>query len=148
MAKVLLLLIFQRHPWVGLGPLNQFRTFRWNLTASAARPNPQGSFRYGSINITRTIKLVNSFGNVDGKLRYAINGVSHVETETPLKSLRNTSRSLRRCSTSSQGNGLQKKRTNYNLLDAVSRHTIQVFPKSWGGHSSDIRQLWNVELEV
>lgn len=65
--------------------LNQFRTFRWNLTASAARPNPQGSFHYGEINITRTIKLVNSASRVDGKLRYAINGVSHIDPPTPLK---------------------------------------------------------------
>lgn len=65
--------------------LNQFRTFRWNLTASAARPNPQGSYHYGAINITRTIKLINSATKVDGKLRYAINGVSHVDPPTPLK---------------------------------------------------------------
>lgn len=67
--------------------LNQFRSFRWNLTASAARPNPQGSYHYGQINITRTIKLVNSATSVDGKLRYAINGVSHTDpaSETPLK---------------------------------------------------------------
>lgn len=37
--------------------LNQFRSFRWNLTASAARPNPQGSFHYGGIPINRTIRL-------------------------------------------------------------------------------------------
>ena len=65
--------------------LNQFRSFRWNLTASAARPNPQGSYHYGQINITRTIKLVNSAVMEAGKLRYAINGVSHVDPETPLK---------------------------------------------------------------
>lgn len=65
--------------------LNQFRSFRWNLTASAARPNPQGSYHYGSINITRTIKLANSRGFVDGKRRYAINGVSHKDPETPPK---------------------------------------------------------------
>uniref|UniRef100_A0A803QHI0 Uncharacterized protein n=1 Tax=Cannabis sativa TaxID=3483 RepID=A0A803QHI0_CANSA len=65
--------------------LNQFRSFRWNLTASAARPNPQGSYHYGKINITRTIKLANSAGRVQGKLRYAINGVSHVDPYTPLK---------------------------------------------------------------
>lgn len=65
--------------------LNQFRSFRWNLTASAARPNPQGSYHYGGINITRTIKIVNSASTTGGKLRYAINGVSHVETTTPLK---------------------------------------------------------------
>uniref|UniRef100_A0A0A0KYZ5 Plastocyanin-like domain-containing protein n=1 Tax=Cucumis sativus TaxID=3659 RepID=A0A0A0KYZ5_CUCSA len=55
------------------------------LLHCAARPNPQGSYHYGSINITRTIKLVNSVSKVDGKLRYAINGVSHVDPETPLK---------------------------------------------------------------
>ncbi|GAB4835325.1 L-ascorbate oxidase [Ancistrocladus abbreviatus] len=65
--------------------LNQFRSFRWNLTASAARPNPQGSYKYGQINITRTIKLVNTIGIADGKLRYAINGASHINPETPLK---------------------------------------------------------------
>lgn len=65
--------------------LNQFRSFRWNLTASAARPNPQGSYKYGAIPINRTIKLVNSVSRGQGKLRYALNGVSHVDTETPLK---------------------------------------------------------------
>jgi len=65
--------------------LNQFRSLRWNLTASAARPNPQGSYIYGKIPITRTIKLVNTAGTVNGKLRYAINGVSHQDADTPLK---------------------------------------------------------------
>nr|CAB3474617.1 unnamed protein product [Digitaria exilis] len=65
--------------------INQWRSFRWNLTASAARPNPQGSYHYGQINITRTIKLSTSKGKVDGKERYALNGVSHVDPETPLK---------------------------------------------------------------
>ncbi|KAL2487657.1 SKU5 similar 14 [Forsythia ovata] len=65
--------------------MNQFRSFRWNLTASAARPNPQGSYHYGQINITRTIKLVNSRSFVDGKLRFGLNGISHVDSETPLK---------------------------------------------------------------
>lgn len=65
--------------------INQFHSFRWNLTASAARPNPQGSYHYGKINITRTIQLANSRNIVDGKLRFGINGVSHVDAETPLK---------------------------------------------------------------
>jgi L-ascorbate oxidase len=65
--------------------LNQLRSFHWNLTASAARPNPQGSYHYGQINITRTIKLINTASRSNGKLRYAINGVSHVDPETPLK---------------------------------------------------------------
>jgi hypothetical protein len=65
--------------------LNQWRSFRWNLTASAARPNPQGSYHYGQINITRTIKLMISRGHLDGKLKYGFNGVSHVDADTPLK---------------------------------------------------------------
>ncbi|KAJ4768928.1 L-ascorbate oxidase [Rhynchospora pubera] len=65
--------------------LNQWRSFRWNLTASAARPNPQGSYHYGQINITRTIKLVNSRIMVDGKARYALNGISHTDPTTPVK---------------------------------------------------------------
>lgn len=65
--------------------LSQWRSFRWNLTASAARPNPQGSYHYGAINITRTIILDSSSGLVNGKRRYAINGVSHNDTEVPLK---------------------------------------------------------------
>ena len=65
--------------------LNQWRSFRWNLTASAARPNPQGSYHYGQINITRTIRLQISHGQVGGKPRYGFNGMSHVDADTPLK---------------------------------------------------------------
>jgi hypothetical protein len=55
------------------------------LTASGPRPNPQGSYHYGSINVTRTIRLANSAGQVDGKLSYGVNGVSYVDADTPLK---------------------------------------------------------------
>ncbi|KAH9314697.1 hypothetical protein KI387_023324 [Taxus chinensis] len=65
--------------------LNQAKSIRWNLTASAARPNPQGSFHYGSINISRTISLSNSEVVIDNKQRYAINGVSFALPDTPLK---------------------------------------------------------------
>ncbi|KZV53175.1 L-ascorbate oxidase [Dorcoceras hygrometricum] len=65
--------------------MRQARTIRWNTTANAARPNPQGSFHYGSINITRTIILANSRAEIDGKLRYAVNKVSYVNPDTPLK---------------------------------------------------------------
>jgi L-ascorbate oxidase len=68
-------------PW----SLNQWRSFRWNLTASAARPNPQGSYHYGQIYVARTIKLVNSRKLVNGKLRYTLNSVSHINTKTPFK---------------------------------------------------------------
>ncbi|KAA0036016.1 L-ascorbate oxidase-like protein [Cucumis melo var. makuwa] len=185
--------------------LNQFRTFRWNLTANAARPNPQGSYHYGSINITRTIKIVNSATNVDGKLRYAINGVSHIDPETPLKLaeyfevadkvfkydtisdegsaktantvtiapnvvnatfrnfveiiFENHEKSLQSWHLDGYsffavaiepGRWSPEKRKNYNLLDAVSRHTIQVFPKSWGAIllTLDNAGMWNLRSEL
>lgn len=59
--------------------------FRTNLTASGPRPNPQGSYHYGMINTTRTIRLASSAGQVNGKQRYAINSVSFVPGDTPLK---------------------------------------------------------------
>ncbi|XP_010266952.1 PREDICTED: L-ascorbate oxidase homolog [Nelumbo nucifera] len=65
--------------------LNQARAIRTNLTASGPRPNPQGSYHYGLINTTRTIKLVNSAGLINGKQRYAVNSVSFIPADTPLK---------------------------------------------------------------
>ncbi|GJN39118.1 hypothetical protein PR202_gb28216 [Eleusine coracana subsp. coracana] len=65
--------------------LNQARSIRWNLTASGPRPNPQGSYHYGLVNTTRTIRLANSRATVNGKLRYAVNSVSFIPADTPLK---------------------------------------------------------------
>ncbi|KAL3752003.1 hypothetical protein ACJRO7_012772 [Eucalyptus globulus] len=185
--------------------LNQFRSFRWNLTASAARPNPQGSYHYGQINITRTIKLVSSASSVGGKLRYGINGVSHVNPPTPLKLaeyygvadkvfkydtipdepllekatpvtpapnvmnitfrtfveiiLENHEKSVQSWHLDGYsfftvaiepGRWTPEKRKSYNLLDAVSRHTIQVFPKSWAAImlTFDNAGMWNLRSEL
>ncbi|KAK9151709.1 hypothetical protein Syun_010018 [Stephania yunnanensis] len=57
----------------------------WNLTASGPRPNPQGSYHYGLINTTRTIRLANSAPIINGKQRYAVNSVSFIPADTPLK---------------------------------------------------------------
>ncbi|KAE8694034.1 L-ascorbate oxidase-like protein [Hibiscus syriacus] len=72
-------------------PVNQFdwsmeqaRTYRWNLTSNAARHNPQGSFHYGQITPTKTFVLANSASSINGKLRYAVNGVSYINPDTPL----------------------------------------------------------------
>ncbi|GMH07611.1 hypothetical protein Nepgr_009451 [Nepenthes gracilis] len=190
-------------PW----SLNQFRTFRWNLTASAARPNPQGSYHYGKINITRTIKLANTVSKANGKLRYAVNGASYVESETPLKLaeyynvaekvfkydtigdeppanidatkevstvgpivLNATYRNFVEIIFENHEKGIQswhidgysffpvgievgtwtpEKRKNYNLLDTVSRYTIQVYPKSWAAVllTFDNAGMWNVRSE-
>lgn len=65
--------------------IKQARSIRTNLTASGPRPNPQGSYHYGQINISRTLVLDSSAGLVRRKQRYAINGVSFVPADTPLK---------------------------------------------------------------
>ncbi|XP_028087438.1 L-ascorbate oxidase homolog [Camellia sinensis] len=65
--------------------LNQARSIRWNLTASGPRPNPQGSYHYGMIQTSRTIMLANSAPFINGKQRYAVNGVSFFRPDTPLK---------------------------------------------------------------
>ncbi|KAJ3669114.1 hypothetical protein LUZ60_011064 [Juncus effusus] len=190
---------------VGWGwSLNQWRSFRWNLTASAARPNPQGSYHYGQINITRTIKLVNERTMVNGKLRFALNGVSHIDTKTPFKlaeyfniadklfkynvigdvppsssiaakitpniltaefrtfieivfeNPENIIQSyhLNGYSFFPAGMGRGKwtpaSRKTYNLLDTVSRHTIQVYPKSWTAImlTFDNAGMWNLRSEI
>lgn len=65
--------------------IEQARTIRTNLTASGPRPNPQGSYHYGEIPLDRTIKLVSSAAQVNGKQRYAVNSVSFIPADTPLK---------------------------------------------------------------
>ncbi|WJX69069.1 hypothetical protein P8452_53368 [Trifolium repens] len=65
--------------------LEQARSLRRNLTASGPRPNPQGSYHYGLINTTRTIRLQNSAPIINGKQRYAVNSVSFIPSDTPLK---------------------------------------------------------------
>ncbi|CAN1315358.1 L-ascorbate oxidase homolog [Linum perenne] len=65
--------------------LNQARSIRTNLTASGPRPNPQGSYHYGMINTSRTIILANTAGQVNRKQRYAVNSVSFIPADTPLK---------------------------------------------------------------
>ncbi|TYH36405.1 hypothetical protein ES332_D13G262500v1 [Gossypium tomentosum] len=155
--------------------LNQFRTFRWNLTASAARPNPQGSYRYGAISITRTIRLVNSVSRVNGKLRYGFNGVSHTDPNTPLKLaeyfnltdkffkynvIKNEPEKTTTLTIQPNvhnmtfrnfpGTWSPEKRENYNLLDAVSRHTVQLFPKSRAAIllTFDNAGMWNIRSEI
>lgn len=66
--------------------LNQAMSIRQNVTASGARPNPQGSFHYGQINVTdvyilRSVPPV----TIDGKLRATYNGISFVKPETPFR---------------------------------------------------------------
>ncbi|KAK8642203.1 hypothetical protein V6N13_011559 [Hibiscus sabdariffa] len=73
-------------PTIQIAPsVMQARSIRRNLTASGPRPNPQGSYHYGMITPSRTIMLSNSAPCINGKQRYAVNGVSYVPADTPLK---------------------------------------------------------------
>jgi len=68
--------------------MNQARSVRWNLSAGAARPNPQGSFRYSSINVTQAYLLRGEApARVVGgrRRRAALNGLSFAPPETPLR---------------------------------------------------------------
>ncbi|KAF5457705.1 hypothetical protein F2P56_021787 [Juglans regia] len=67
-------------------PLNQAVSIRQNVSASGARPNPQGSFHYGSINVTETyvIKIVPPV-QINGTLRATLNGISFVNPKTPIR---------------------------------------------------------------
>ncbi|KAL1552878.1 Monocopper oxidase-like protein sku5 [Salvia divinorum] len=65
--------------------MNQARSIRWNVSAGAARPNPQGSFRYGEITVTDVYVIQNRPTElVDGKWRRTLNGISYIAPSTPL----------------------------------------------------------------
>ncbi|KAL6853558.1 hypothetical protein ACP4OV_019587 [Aristida adscensionis] len=184
--------------------INQWRSFRWNLTASAARPNPQGSYHYGQINITRTIRLAATRGKVDGKTRYGLNGVSHKDPDTPVKLAEyfnatdgvfkyNLIGDVPPASTAAMqlapnvlsaefrtfievvfenpeksidsfhlngyaffaagmgpGTWTVESRKSYNLLDTVSRHTVQVYPRSWTAVmlTFDNAGMWNLRSNL
>ncbi|XP_022884681.1 L-ascorbate oxidase homolog [Olea europaea var. sylvestris] len=180
--------------------LNQARSIRTNLTASGPRPNPQGSYHYGMINTTKTIRLSSSAGQVNGKQKYAINSVSFVPADTPLKiadyfKISGVFR-VGSISDAPTGGGIYldtsvlgvdyrafveivfennediiqsyhlngysffvvgmdggqwttASRNQYNLRDAVSRCTTQVYPKSWTAIyvALDNVGMWNLRSE-
>ncbi|EXC24855.1 L-ascorbate oxidase-like protein [Morus notabilis] len=175
----------------------QARTFRWNLTANAARPNPQGSYHYGKVPITKRIVLASSPAWINGKQRYAVNRVSYINPDTPLKLadhfnipgvfsestiqiqpsdgpafvatsviltslhdfieivFQNTENTMQSWHLDGydfwvvgygSGQWTEAKRRTYNLVDALTRHTAQVYPKSWTAIlvSLDNQGMWNL----
>lgn len=59
---------------------------RQNVTASGARPNPQGSFHYGQINVTQTYLLKSApLVTISGSPRATLNGISFVNPDTPIR---------------------------------------------------------------
>ncbi|XP_062089093.1 monocopper oxidase-like protein SKU5 [Humulus lupulus] len=65
--------------------LNQAKSIRWNLTAGAARPNPQGTFNVSNITLSQTFILQGMRAEIRGLPRYAVNNVSYYTVSTPLK---------------------------------------------------------------
>ncbi|CAJ2638564.1 unnamed protein product [Trifolium pratense] len=66
--------------------MNQARSIRVNTSSSGARPNPQGSFHYGSINITDTYILkVTPPVKINGNTRAIINGISFRKPDVPFR---------------------------------------------------------------
>lgn len=179
---------------------NQARSVRQNLTASGPRPNPQGSYHYGLINTTRTIRLANSAGAINGKQRYAVNSVSFIQADTPLKLADYykipgvfTIGSIPDAPTGASpylqtsvmaadyrafveivfenpedtvqswhidgniffvvgmdgGQWSPASRLSYNLRDAISRSSVQVYPNSWTAVYMPLDNvgMWNVRSE-
>ncbi|PHU18644.1 hypothetical protein BC332_14339 [Capsicum chinense] len=60
-------------------------SIKLNLSAGAARPNPQGTFNVSNITLAQTFILHGSKGEINGLSRYLVNNVSYLTPETPLK---------------------------------------------------------------
>ncbi|KAL4576811.1 hypothetical protein LXL04_012911 [Taraxacum kok-saghyz] len=65
--------------------INQAKSIRWNLTAGAARPNPQGTFNVSNVTLSQTFILQGSLDEINGNVRYTVNNVSYRVPDTALK---------------------------------------------------------------
>ncbi|KAF6171558.1 hypothetical protein GIB67_018082 [Kingdonia uniflora] len=63
----------------------QAKSIRWNMTAGAARPNPQGTFNVTNVTLSQTFILYGLTAEIDGVHRYTVNNVSYRTPKTPLK---------------------------------------------------------------
>ncbi|XP_039113702.1 monocopper oxidase-like protein SKS1 [Dioscorea cayenensis subsp. rotundata] len=180
--------------------MKQALSIRRNLTAGAARPNPQGSYHYERINITRTIILENGAALISSITHYTVNGVSFVYPDTPLKLadyyhipdvftlngipdtpdgrvpvfgtpvidalykdfvqivFQNNQPIIQTWHLDGYsffvvgmdgGNWDESKKQGYNMMDAVSRSTIQVYPFSWSAVlvALDNLGMWNIRSQ-
>lgn len=188
-------------PTIEIGySVDQARTIQWNLTANAARPNPQGSFHYGMINVTETAVLEGASTAINGKQRYAVNSISYVNPDTPLKLadyfnlggvfsfdfprfpsgnspflgafvLNTGYRGFLEVVFQNDENIVQSwhldgytafvvgfdggrwssnSRGEYNLIDAVARSTVQVYPQSWTAVMLELDNvgMWNLRSQI
>ncbi|KAI8549492.1 hypothetical protein RHMOL_Rhmol06G0028700 [Rhododendron molle] len=191
-----------------LGPMSydymysveQAESIRWDLKVGAARPNPQGSFRYGNIPINRTLVLSNGVGLINNTIRFTVNQISFSYPDTPLKLadyfqlrdvfkpgffpntpdyrrpelgisvidvvrreyvqviFQNNMRFIQTWHADGYnffvvGMGLgmwdESKTTTYNMVDAISRSTVQVYPLSWTAIliNFDNQGMWNLRSQ-
>ncbi|XP_030550473.2 monocopper oxidase-like protein SKU5 [Rhodamnia argentea] len=65
--------------------IHQAKSIRWNMTAGAARPNPQGTFNVSHVTPNQTFVLHGSTAEIDGAPRYTVNNVSYHTRRPPLK---------------------------------------------------------------
>uniref|UniRef100_A0A7N0U6I2 Monocopper oxidase-like protein SKU5 n=1 Tax=Kalanchoe fedtschenkoi TaxID=63787 RepID=A0A7N0U6I2_KALFE len=72
--------------WYKSRSMNQALSVRTNGSASGARPNPQGSFRYGQINVT-DFYLIESrpLLKINGSLRSTLNNISFRNPSMPIR---------------------------------------------------------------
>ncbi|KAL0712877.1 hypothetical protein Bca4012_019855 [Brassica carinata] len=117
---------------------------RWNVSASGARPNSQGSFKYGSINVNDAYVLRNMPPmKIKGKRRTTLSGISFVNPLTPIRLadkhkeviLQNNDTKMQSYHTSGYaffafrvdyGEWTENSRGTYNKWDGIARSTIQV----------------------
>ncbi|XP_072957721.1 L-ascorbate oxidase homolog [Typha angustifolia] len=180
--------------------MEQARSIRWDLAVGAARPNPQGSFHYGLIKITRTIVLQNGIAIENNQVRFTINGISFIYPDTPLKLadyfkipnvftigedidqptkrtptlgtpvidayyhdfievvFQNNQSSIQTWHLDGYnffvvgmewGMWTPTLRSTYNMVDAIYRSTVQVYPLSWTAVliSLDNLGMWNLRSQ-
>ncbi|XP_047313082.1 monocopper oxidase-like protein SKU5 [Impatiens glandulifera] len=65
--------------------INQAKSIRWNMTAGAARPNPQGTFNVSNVTLSQTFILHGSKSYINGAPRNVVNNVSYIDQGTPVK---------------------------------------------------------------
>ncbi|XP_020588857.1 monocopper oxidase-like protein SKU5 [Phalaenopsis equestris] len=65
--------------------VNQAKSIRWNMTAGAARPNPQGTFTVSNVPLSQTFILHSSFAMFGIHSHFTVNNVAYLTPSTPLK---------------------------------------------------------------
>ncbi|KAE8656447.1 hypothetical protein F3Y22_tig00117000pilonHSYRG00074 [Hibiscus syriacus] len=122
--------------------LDQARSMRWNLTSSAARPNPQGSYHYGNISISRTLILENNLIS----MMYSSTVIHSWQTDRYSSIFVYFVIDALYCDFFHIVFQNPLLEAGCNMVDAVSI-TVQVYPLSWTAILIEL-DTWDVESEV